>query len=77
MEKMLEEGRALELYLESEQSDKDTDSLDDLWQSIYDVYKLVLLGIIEGDVEDEAMVEAKSWLVETQSHTDAYKGFEL
>lgn len=77
MEMLLEEGRALELYLESEQADQGTNDLDALWQSIYDVYHLVIVGIIEGEVEDEAMVEAKVWLEKAQSYTEMYKDFEL
>ncbi|WP_249028970.1 hypothetical protein [Tannockella kyphosi] len=77
MEKLIEEGRSLELYLESEQADKGSDDLDAMWQSIYDVYHLVCIGIIEGDKEDEAMIEAKEWLEKAKADTSMYQGMVL
>ena len=77
-EKLIETGRSLELYAESEQADlKSEEVLDALFQSIYDVYHLVLVGIIEGDIEDEAMIEAKTWLLEAKSLTKDYQNIEI
>ncbi len=80
MEELIIEGRNLELYAESEQADikaQDSDTLDALWQSIYDVYHLVIVGIIEGDIQDEAMEEARTWLEKTKGSTTLYKDIEL
>lgn len=74
---LIQIGRQLELYQESEQTDAGNDDLDALWQSIYDVYHLVVVGIIEGDTEDLAMEEAKNWLIDAKKHTEMYKDFEV
>lgn len=75
IEQMMEEGRALALYQESEQADqKATENIvDALWQSIYDVCKLIALGIIEDDEEDEDFKQALLWLKKTQSATSLYQ----
>ena len=79
MEELIEEGRALALYDESEQADQkvQTDILDALWQSIYDVCRLICLSIIEGDKEDEDVIEAIIWLKKCQSSTKQYQDFEI
>lgn len=79
MEECIEAGRKLALYNESEQADQKVqeDVLDALWQSIYDVCKLVSLSIIEGDMEDEDVVEAIAWLKQSQAMTKHYQDFEM
>lgn len=74
---LMDLGRQLELYEESEKTDDGSDDLDAVWQSVYDVYRLVVVGIIEGDVEDLAMVEAKAWLLLSQGSTKEYLEFEV
>ena len=59
------------VYQESEQAD-----IDALWQSIYDVCKLIKFGIIE-DITEEEFEEAYAWLKTTQSLTEDYQEFEL
>lgn len=79
IEQMIEKGRQLVLYQESEQADQKTNEniLDALWQSIYDVCKLIALGIIEDDEEDEDFQEALHWLEITQSATILYQDESL
>lgn len=77
IKELIDEGRTLELYLESEQSDQGDDNLDEVFQSIYDVYHLVIVGIIEGELEDEAMIEAKQWLEKSKSSTQEYHNLEV
>ena len=62
------------VYQESEQADIDAKDhqFDALWQSIYDVCKLIKFGIIEDITE-----EAYAWLKTTQSLTEDYQEFEL
>lgn len=66
------------VYQESEQADIDaTDKVfDALWQSIYDVCKLVKYGIIDDITEDE-FDEAYSWLKSTQPLTEDYQNLDL
>ena len=61
------------VYQESEQADIDAKDhqFDALWQSIYDVCKLIKFGIIE------EFEEAFAWLKTTQSLTEDYQEFEL
>lgn len=68
----------LVVYLESEQADvKATDNkFDALWQSIYDVCKLVNFGIIE-DIDEYELNEAVAWLRNTQDLTKDYKNKEI
>ena len=49
---------------------------DALWQSIYDVCKLIKFGIIE-DITEEEFEEAYAWLKTTQSLTEDYQELEL
>ena len=65
-------------YQESEQSDIKAEEkvFDALWQSIYDVCKLINFGIID-DITQEEFEEAYSWLKATQSLTEDYQDFEL
>ena len=66
------------VYQESEQADIDAkdDQFDALWQSIYDVCKLIKFGIIE-DITEEEFEEAYAWLKTTQSLTEDYQELEL
>ena len=66
------------VYQESEQSDIKAEEkvFDALWQSIYDVCKLIKFGIIE-DITEEEFEEAYAWLKTTQSLTDDYQEFDL
>ena len=68
----------LVVYQESEQSDIKAEEkvFDALWQSIYDVCKLINFGIID-DITQEEFEEAYSWLKATQSLTEDYQDFEL
>lgn len=72
---LIKEGRLLELYLESEQTDAGNDILDEVWQSVYDVYHLVVVGIIEGETDDEDMLLAKEWLLKAKGFTESYQSF--
>ena len=66
------------VYQESEHSDIKAEEkvFDALWQSIYDVCKLINFGIID-DITQEEFEEAYSWLKATQSLTEDYQDFEL
>ncbi len=79
IEQLIKSGRELELYQESEMADQDATEnvLDYLWQSIYDVYHLVVVGIIEGEIDDLAMDEASDWLKQAKEYTQDYKDIEL
>lgn len=66
------------VYQESEQADQDAVEkvFDALWQSIYDVCKLVKYGIID-DITDDEFDEAYSWLKSTQYLTEDYQNLDL
>ena len=66
------------VYQEIEQYDIKAEEkvFDALWQSIYDVCKLINFGIID-DITQEEFEEAYSWLKATQSLTEDYQDFEL
>ena len=66
------------VYQESEQSDIKAEEkvFGALWQSIYDVCKLIKFGIIE-DITEEEFEEAYAWLKTTQSLTEDYQELEL
>ncbi len=66
------------VYQESEQADQNTEEnkFDAMWQSIYDVCKLVKFQIID-DISQEEFEEACQWLIETQSLTEDYKDFQM
>lgn len=66
------------VYQESEQADLNTDEkqFDAMWQSIYDVCKLVKFGIID-DITQEEFDEAYTWLLATQSLTDDYRNYNM
>lgn len=70
-EEAIKKGHALDVYLDSEQSDQKSGSLDDLWQSVFDVVQLADGGIIESDPRE--IRDAILWLKETQSLTEDYK----
>lgn len=73
-------AKAHEMYVyeSSEKSDEKAMEypFDGVWQSMYDVCKLVKLGILD-DVEDDEFEEAKEFLIETQQLTHDYKEFEM
>ena len=66
------------VYQESEQADIDAKDhqFDALWQSIYDVCKLIKFGIIE-DITEEEFEEAYAWLKTTQSLTEDYQELDI
>ena len=73
MDKAIETGHNLVVYLESEMADEKNHSFDALWQSIYDVCKLAYYKIIDIDQEDlEAGIR---WLKENQHYTKDYQEF--
>ena len=74
----LDSGRELEVYLESEQADQkaDEDILDALWQSNYDVCKLIVSGILD-DFNQEEFDEAITWLKSTKHLTKNYQDFPV
>ena len=47
-----------------------------MWQSIYDVCKLVKFQIID-DISQEEFDEAYRWLLKNQPLTEDYQNFEL
>lgn len=67
----IKKGHDLDVYLDSEQSDQQSGSLDDLWQSIFDVVQLADGGIIESDPRE--IRDAIIWLKEVQMLTEDYK----
>lgn len=66
------------VYQESEQADLDAreKKFDAMWQSIYDVCKLVKFKIIDDITQDE-FDEAYAWLLATQSLTDDYQNYNI
>lgn len=74
----MNEAYQLIVYEESEQSDlKDLDNkFDALWQSIYDVCKLVRFGIID-DISEIELQEGLKWLKKYQMYTDSYQDLML
>ncbi|MFV0393134.1 MAG: hypothetical protein ACK5LC_01875 [Coprobacillaceae bacterium] len=74
VKKAIIEGRELSLYEDSEQADTKEETLDALWQSIYDVTNLATNQILEG-VESWEIEEAITWLKKYQAITVAYKEF--
>lgn len=72
-------GHDLVAYIESEQSDlKATDNkFDALWQSIYDVCKLVHLDILDELLSEEEYRDGVAWLKKYQHLTEDYKNIEL
>ncbi|MBM6880911.1 hypothetical protein H5999_11575 [[Clostridium] spiroforme] len=74
----MEKAGSYVVYLESEQADLDDHEhpFDAMWQSIYDVCKLVKFGIID-DITQEEFEEGYKWLVETKSLTENYQDFEM
>lgn len=66
------------VYQESEQADLEAKEhqFDALWQSIYDVCKLVKYEIID-DISEKEYEEAYTWLKTNQSLCDDYKDFEM
>lgn len=66
----IKQGHELDVYLDSEMSDRESGSLDDLWQSIFDVLQLAAGGIIESDPRE--LTAGLVWLEKTQSLTKDY-----
>jgi len=66
------------VYQESEQADVNAKEkkFDAMWQSIYDVCKLVKFGIID-DITQEEFDEAYAWLLATQPLTEDYQNFNM
>lgn len=63
-------------YRASEKGDEENNDFDALWQSLYDVCKLVHFKVID-DLEVEEVQEALDWLKETQSLTKDYQEKEI
>lgn len=63
-------------YQASEKGDEENNDFDALWQSLYDVCKLVHFKVID-DLEVEEVQEALDWLKETQSLTKDYQEKEI
>lgn len=72
----IKEAHEMYLYELSEQTDQESGSFDDLWQSLYDICQLASYGIIE-DVVEEEINEVKDWLKQTQSMTKDYQTTEI
>lgn len=70
-EEVINKGHELDVYLDSEQSDQKTGSLDDLWQSIFDVVQLADGGIIESDPRE--IRDAIIWLKDARPLTEDYR----
>ena len=64
-------GHELDVYLDSEMSDEESGSLDDLWQSIFDVLQLGAYGIIEEDPSE--LKAGLDWLLASQPLTKEYQ----
>ena len=71
-------AREFVIYQESEQADQNVNEkqFDAMWQSIYDVCKLVKFGIID-DITQEEFDEAYHWLLDNQTLTEDYQDFEI
>lgn len=72
----MEKASTFVVYLESEQAKDSEHPFDAMWQSIYDVCKLVNFGIID-DITKEEFEEGYKWLVKTKCLTDNYQDFEM
>ncbi len=77
-EEALESGRELEVYFDSEQADLKADEnvLDALWQSNYDVCKLIANGVLDGFTKEE-FDAAIIWLKDTKHLTEDYQDFAV
>lgn len=75
-EKLIKQAQEMYAYEISEKSDLESGSFDDLWQSLYDVYKISVYKIID-ELEDEELVLLKRWLEEAQTYTEAYINVEI
>lgn len=64
------------VYQESECADEKEHSFDALWQSIYDMCKLIHFEIIDGFSEEEYQ-EAYKWLKQYQELTEDYQDFQM
>ena len=64
-------GHELDVYLDSEMSDEESGSLDDLWQSIFDVLQLGAYGIIEEDPSE--LKAGLDWLLASQPLKTEYQ----
>lgn len=75
-EEAMKKAREFVIYQESEQADVNAKEkkFDAMWQSIYDVCKLVKYNIIDDITEDE-LDEACTWLKENQLLTEDYRDF--
>lgn len=74
----MDKASSFVVYQESEQADQNTEEkkFDAMWQSIYDVCKLVQFQIID-DISQEEFNEAYQWLIQTKSLTEDYKDFQM
>ena len=74
----MNQAKKFVIYQESEQADQNVNEkqFDAMWQSIYDVCKLVKFGIID-DITQEEFDEAYHWLLDNQTLTEDYQDFEI
>lgn len=74
----MNQAKKFVIYQESEQADQNVKEkqFDAMWQSIYDVCKLVKFQIID-DISQEEFDEAYRWLLKNQPLTEDYQNFEL
>ena len=74
----MNQAKKFVIYQESEQADQHVKEkqFDAMWQSIYEVCKLVKFQIID-DISQEEFDEAYRWLLKNQPLTEDYQNFEL
>lgn len=75
IEEAIQSGHDLDVYIDSEMSDEESHSLDDLWQSIYDIVQLACGGIVEEDPQEVS--KAIDWLKEVQPLTKVYQDLDI
>jgi len=75
IEEAIKTGHDLDVYIDSEMSDEESHSLDDLWQSIYDIVQLACGGIVEEDPQEVS--NAITWLKEAQPLTKVYQDLDI
>lgn len=75
-EEAIQKAHSMYAYEISEQTDKETNDFDALWQSMYDVCQIATFGVLE-DIEEDEIQEALQWLKETQSLTKIYKKTDI
>lgn len=74
-DELIKQAHEMYAYEISEQSDIETHSFDDLWQSLYDICQIGSYGIV--DLEEDELKEAVEWLKISQSLTEKYKETEI